>query len=202
MVRREVSRRVSHALLPRRVVHRVEPGDVSIAPPGRGGVEALLLRHLLAELALQHLTPPGGVAEPAGRRFVPLASTLPDHGVRSGGVNRQVGHLRSELDLDPEGAVHGDEIALERRALELEARVEGEVIGADLAHLRERHVLLGRIEEEAEAVLEELVLIKIRAELKAPDHVARRHFDRALADLVVFDRLGGLEDQDRELGAR
>ncbi len=116
------------------------------------------------------------------------------------GVDGDVHDLGAELDLDPRGAVDIDEVALERRALELKARVEREVVGPDLAHAREREVLLLRVEEEAQAVLRQLVLVEIGPELETPDHVVGRDLDRALSDLVVDQLLGRLEDEDRDAG--
>src|SRR5262249_31181225 len=43
------------------------------------------------------------------------------------------------------------------------------------------------------------MLVEIRAEVQAADHIVCRDLDRALADLAVSHLFGGLEDQNRQI---
>jgi hypothetical protein len=95
-------------------------------------------------------------------------------------------------------AVHVEQVALEARAVELERGVEGEVDGADLAHLHERAVPLGSVEEVAKPVLRKVVLVEIGGE-SLLDQIVRGDLDGRLADLPARARLL-LEERDTELG--
>ena len=70
------------------------------------------------------------------------------------------------------------------------------------ARALEREILLLGVEEEAQSVLRELVLVEVGAEVEPADHVVGRDLDRALADLVVGHLLLRLEREDREIRSR
>jgi hypothetical protein len=154
-----------------------------------------------AELLQEKLPAPGRVDDEPGRDPL-LAGRVSEHD-RVGAIGREgdVDHVGPEAHVDAGLEVHREQIALERRALELERRVEGQPVGAHLAHLREREALRRVVEEEPHAVLRELMLVEVGLEAEPPDHVVCSDLDRRLTDLVVAYGVSGLEHENPKIRA-
>jgi hypothetical protein len=92
--------------------------------------------------------------------------------------------LDAEADVDALQPVHLEQIALHARTVDLEARMEGQIDGTELAHLREGKVALRPVEEIADAVLGQVLLVQIAGEPLAAHQVVARDLHRGLAHLV------------------
>ncbi len=82
-------------------------------------------------------------------------------------VDHDVDHLGAQLDLGARGAVHGHEIALQRARSSWKLGWNG-MWSEPISLIRgSGRSLARRVEEEAEPVLGQLVLVEVRAEVQA-----------------------------------
>ncbi len=188
-----------HAAVKRLVAEPIDVGEpLEPAPHRADHVVRLVLAQ--PELARERALPARRVDHPArlhglvaglrlDRELVALAAF----------TERDPGDARADPHVDPLAAAHLAEIGLEPRAVELERGVERQVDRADLAHLGERHVALRAVEEIADAVLRQVILVEILRELLPPHEIVRRDLDGRLADLERSARAGALEDRDAQI---
>src|SRR5204863_8948558 len=104
-------------------------------------------------------------------------------GARASLAAPDLGDARADPYVAALAAAHLAEVGLESRAVELERGVERQVDRADLAHLGERKVALRVVEEIADAVLRQVILVEVLRELLPTHEVVGRDLDRRRADL-------------------
>lgn len=84
------------------------------------------------------------------------------------------------------GAIHLEQIGLQARSVELEGGMEWEVDATDFAHLIEGCIALRVVEEVAEAVLGQLVLVEILGEALFSDQVVCGDLDDGFTHFVAW----------------
>ena len=130
--------------------------------------------------------PPARVGEPAARDGAAPGGVAHLEAVRRAAtVELEPRDPRAHVELGPGLLVHAPEVGVEARAVDLEGGVEREVHAPDLAHRGERRRLRLVVEEVAQAVLRELLLVQVAREREPPDEVVARELDGRLADPVV-----------------
>ena len=187
-----------HATVERFVAEPIDVGQTLEAAPHRADH---VLRLLLAqpELARERALAARSVDHPARVDALAAGLRLDRERVALAALaERDIGHARADLHLDPLAAAHLDQVGFEPSAVELERGVEGQVDRADLAHLGERHVALRAVEEIADAVLRQVVLIEVLRELLPAHEIVGRDLDRRLADLERPTRCASLEYGDAQ----
>ena len=178
MVRAQPTGDVLGAPAPGIVGDSVDVGDVSEASPHRA--DAVVIDGAAqVELARERAGATGSVDQPA-RLDVGRA-------VRAAGAHAMCRAAAPDLDRvrrAPDPEVHAvrpidlDQIALEACAVELEARDRGRSIGAHLAQRGQLAVARFGVEEEAQTVLRQVLVVDVRAETLLADQVVRGDFDR------------------------
>ena len=175
--------------------------------PKKAGEKILVVGFGQAELALEQAGAAGGVDDPAGAHRVAgvalgdgeLVHAAGGAGLALGLVELEVVDAGADVDLGAVFTVHAHEVGLDAGAVDLEAGEDGQVAAADLAHVDHRRRLVGGVEEEAQAVLGQLVLVEVGREAEPPDHVVAGDLDRGLADLEA-GLAAALEQGQREAG--
>ena len=199
--RRERARRVADARAEGFAAEVVEVGDAGEASPDRADLVVVLLDAQPLRLR-DHAGPPARVEHPL--RLVALRPAARAHleAVRRAALaERELLHGRVDVHLGPGRDVHAAQVLVDPSAVELERGMEREALAPDLAHLLDVRALGRVVEEVAEAVLRELLLVHVAREPEPPDQVVARELDGGLADPVV--RLGGLlELRHGEAGER
>ena len=197
--RREPARGVPHAAVERLVADPVDVGEALEAAPHRAD-QVMRLGHAQPELARERALAPGRVDHPARAHALGAGRALDRELVALAPLaERDLGHARADPHLDPLAAAHLDQVGLEPRAVELERGVERQVDRAELAHLGERDVALRAVEEIADAVLRQVILVEVLRELLAAHEVVGRDLDGRLADLERSAAAAALEHGDREI---
>ena len=181
--RRETARRMADAGVEGLVAPLVDVRDALEAPPDRA--EPMLgLRLAQLQHAGQESGTAGRVDHPASGDALALAR--PDHGHavrRAPGAEFETGDLDARPHLDAVVPIHLEEVALHARAIDLERRVEGEIDRSDLAHLGERGVALGPVEEVANPVLRQVSVVQIPGQPLAANEVVAGDLHQGLAHL-------------------
>jgi hypothetical protein len=107
----------------------------------------------------------------------------------------------AEVDVDAVGGVHAQEVGLEAGAVDLKRGEGRQAVAADLAHVDHRGVPGRGVEEEAQAVLRQLVLVEIGREAEPPQEIVGGDLHGRLADLEA-GLAAALEHRDRQLRQR